>query len=85
MSDMSPPPVLFYWKYSPGALENVNQKILKIECLRLAENAFSRLLQLVLFVFRGKQIAFLKISGHKCIILKNLALQSNEKVLQSKT
>ena len=69
MSDMRPP-VSFCWKYSPGVLGNVNQKILKIEGLRLAENAFPRLLQLLLFVFQKKQIAFLKISGQKCIILK---------------
>ena len=80
MSDMRPH-VPFYWKYSLAVLGNVNRKILKIERLRLAENAFPRLLQLVSFVFQKKQIAFFKISGHKCIILKNLALQSNEKVL----
>ena len=81
MSDMSLS-VPFYWKYSPGALRNVNQKT---ECFSWAENAFPRHFQLVLFVFQKKQIAFLKISGHKCIILKKFTLQSKEKVLQSKT
>ena len=79
MSDMSTP-VPFLLEVLPWGLRECSLKSLKIECLGLAENAFPRLHQLDLFVFQKKQIALLKTSGHKCIILRKIILQSNEKV-----